>query len=74
MPFEFSFANSPIADRPFHRVGVNLAVLEQPGQIERLEFLGAERSELSRRRRSMCTEPSCNASISSLSLYNLEFG
>ena len=41
----------PLADRPLHGLVVGLFVLEQPGQIERLEFLDAERRKFRGRRR-----------------------
>ena len=41
----------PLADLALHGGGIGLVILEQPGQIERLELLDAERGEFRGRRR-----------------------
>ena len=55
-----------------HRARHHLArariVAQQERQVENVEFLDAERAELGDRGRQNCTEPSCRASSSSLSL------
>ena len=46
MPFASSFLNSHLPTSPFMTLAYVRLILEQPRQIERLEFLGAERGEL----------------------------
>ena len=49
--FRLELLEQPLADFALHRLGIGRVVLEQPRQVERLEFLGAERGELRGRRR-----------------------
>ena len=51
MPFELELLEQPLADGALHGFGVGRFILEQPRQIERLEFLGAERREFGGRGR-----------------------